>query len=182
MRRWTIRDQRSSTGGASQGLIKPFFPGGLREGWVRWTVVIKFHIGELGQTMRGSGYCSAFMATTPSDSSQGKQALNNLTLVTYENKQTNKQTWILKPFKDLNDIGQEQTVNTRTLQHRAETSEWGPYGRASHSSNRSYWPKRMNLVLPNYGNPMSILDPKASEYMDDQIVSLAKHLQYYVWT
>lgn len=38
----------------------------------------------------------------------------------------------------------------------------------------------MNLVLPNYGNPMSILDPKASEYMDDQIVSLAKHLQYYV--
>lgn len=86
----------------------------------------------------------------------------------------------MKPFKDLNDIGQEQTVNTRTLQHRAETSEWGPYGRASHSSNRSYWPKRMNLVLPNYGNPMSILDPKASEYMDDQIVSLAKHLQYYV--
>lgn len=93
MRSWTIRDQRSSTGGASQGLIKPFFPGGVREGSVRWTVVIKFHIGELGQTMRGSGYCSDYMATTPSDSGQGKQALNNLTRVTTEkNQEQNKQT------------------------------------------------------------------------------------------
>ena len=93
MRSWTIRDQRSSTGGASQGLIKPFFPGGVREGWirwVRWTVVIKFHIGELGQTMRGSGYCSAFMATTPSDSGQGKQT--NKQTNKQANKQTNKQT------------------------------------------------------------------------------------------
>ena len=63
----------------------------------------------------------------------------------------------LKP-KGLKEIGREQT-NTRTLQHQAETSETSEkgHGRTSHSSNRSYWPKRMNLVLP-YGN-LSILDP-----------------------